>query len=180
MKGEFTRGEVIHDEVDAIMSALVGTFFWCGRFEAMGVEDEDYLIVPDLKTTRNGWHERYVVGISGAIAAGKTTAANTLRERGFVYARYSEVLADMLRERGREANRRSLQEIGEEVHRIPGQRWLSTQLLARIPWTPNWSLSTGSGFRKTTRSSQSDMAQTLSIAISRHRLGKCAGTATCP
>jgi len=133
VRGEFTQGGVTHDEVDAVTSALVGTFFWCSRFEALGVEDEDYLIVPDLRTTQNEWHERYVVGISGAIAAGKTTAATALRDRGFTYARYSEVLADMLRERGQEADRRSLQEIGEEVHNVPGQRWLSAQLLARIP-----------------------------------------------
>ena len=89
--------------------------------------------MPDLKTTRNAWHDRYIVGISGAIAAGKTTAATALRERGFAYARYSEVLADLLRGRGREVDRRALQEIGEEVHSVPGQRWLSEQLLARIP-----------------------------------------------
>jgi dephospho-CoA kinase len=132
VRGDFIQEKVTHDEVDAITSALVGTFFWCGRFEALGSEDEDYLIVPDLRTARNGWHERCVVGISGAIAAGKTTAATTLRERGFAYTRYSEVLADMLREQGRQVDRRALQEIGEEVHRDPGQRWLSAQLLSRL------------------------------------------------
>jgi uncharacterized protein YprB with RNaseH-like and TPR domain/predicted nuclease with RNAse H fold/dephospho-CoA kinase len=133
VKGDFVHGNVTHDEVDAITSALVGTFFWGSRFEALGSEDEDYLIVPDLRTARNAWHERCVVGISGAIAAGKTTAATTLRERGFAYARYSEVLADMLREQGHQVNRRALQEIGEKVHRDPGQRWLSAQLLSRFP-----------------------------------------------
>jgi dephospho-CoA kinase len=133
VRGNFIHGDVTHDEVDAITSGLVGTFFWCGRFEALGSEDEDYLIVPDLRTAQNGWHERRVVGISGPIAAGKTTAATTLRERGFAYARYSEVLADMLCEQGRRVDRRALQEIGEEVHRDPGQRWLSAQVLSRIP-----------------------------------------------
>jgi uncharacterized protein YprB with RNaseH-like and TPR domain/predicted nuclease with RNAse H fold/dephospho-CoA kinase len=133
VRGEFVQGNVTHDEVDAITSGLVGTFFWCSRFEALGSEDEDYLIVPDLRTARNAWHERCVIGISGSIAAGKTTAATTLRERGFAYARYSEVLADMLREQGHQVDRRALQEIGEEVHRKPGQRWLSSQLLSRLP-----------------------------------------------
>ena len=107
VRGDFVQGNVNHDEVDAITSALVGTFFWRGRFEALGSEDEDYLIVPDLRTARNAWHERSVIGISGGTAAGKTTAATMLRERGFAYARYSEVLADMLREQGRPVDRRS-------------------------------------------------------------------------
>ena len=133
VRGDFVNGDVTHDEVDAITSGLVGTFFWCSRFEALGSEDEDYLIVPDLRSARNDWHERRVVGISGPIAAGKTTAATTLRERGFAYARYSEVLGDMLRERGRKVDRRALQEFGEEIHQNPGQRWLSAQLLSRLP-----------------------------------------------
>jgi uncharacterized protein YprB with RNaseH-like and TPR domain/predicted nuclease with RNAse H fold/dephospho-CoA kinase len=133
VRGNFVRGDVTHDEVDAVTSGLVGTFLWCGRFEALGSEDEDYLIVPDLRTTKNAWHERRVVGISGPIAAGKTTAATTLRERGFAYARYSEVLADMLREQARPGDRCALQELGEKIHRDPGQRWLSAQVLARVP-----------------------------------------------
>lgn len=56
-----------------------------------------------------------------------------LEEQGFAYARYSEILADMLREQGRPVDRRTLQEIGEQVHRDPGQRWLSAQLLSRVP-----------------------------------------------
>lgn len=74
-----------------------------------------------------------MIGISGATAAGKTTAATTLRERGFAYARYSEVLATMLREQGGQVDRHALQELGEAVHREPGQRWLSAQLLSRLP-----------------------------------------------
>jgi uncharacterized protein YprB with RNaseH-like and TPR domain/predicted nuclease with RNAse H fold/dephospho-CoA kinase len=133
VRGNFVHGKVTHDEVDAVTSGLVGTFFWCGRFEALGSEDEDYLIVPDLRTAKNTWHERRVVGISGPIAAGKTTAATTLRERGFAYTRYSDVLADMLREEGRPVERRALQELGEQVHLNPGQRWLSKQVLSRVP-----------------------------------------------
>jgi uncharacterized protein YprB with RNaseH-like and TPR domain/predicted nuclease with RNAse H fold/dephospho-CoA kinase len=133
VRGNFVLGDVTHDEVDAITSGLVGTFFWCGRFEALGSEDEDYLIVPDLRAAQNAWHERRVVGISGPIAAGKTTAATTLRERGFAYARYSDVLADMLRKQGRPVDRRALQELGETVHRDPGQRWLSKQVISRVP-----------------------------------------------
>ena len=47
--GEFQSSNVSHDELDAITSALVGIFFWSGRFEALGNDDEGYLIIPDLK-----------------------------------------------------------------------------------------------------------------------------------
>jgi predicted nuclease with RNAse H fold len=46
--GEFALREVSHDELDAITSAVVGLFYLAGRYEALGNEDEDYLIVPSL------------------------------------------------------------------------------------------------------------------------------------
>ena len=68
--GDFISKDVSHDEVDAVTSAVVGLFFWSGRYEALGNEQEDYLIVPDLR--ENGDHgtdrePRRVVGISGPI-----------------------------------------------------------------------------------------------------------------
>jgi uncharacterized protein YprB with RNaseH-like and TPR domain/predicted nuclease with RNAse H fold len=48
LKGEFTKIEVSHDELDAITSALVGYFYLSGHFEALGNEVEDYLIIPSL------------------------------------------------------------------------------------------------------------------------------------
>jgi predicted nuclease with RNAse H fold len=48
IEGEYTRQTVSHDELDAITSALVGLFFWSGRFERLGTIEEDYLIIPDL------------------------------------------------------------------------------------------------------------------------------------
>jgi dephospho-CoA kinase len=75
-----------------------------------------------------------VVGISGAIAAGKTTAARYLEKHyGFAYGRYSEVLAQMLKADGVEVNRQTLQKLGDRVHRKPGQRWLSRQLVNALP-----------------------------------------------
>jgi hypothetical protein len=45
---EFLMTKVSHDKLDAITSAIVGVFFWSGKFEALGNNDEDYLIIPDL------------------------------------------------------------------------------------------------------------------------------------
>ena len=117
----------------ALTSALVGQFWWAGRFEALGDEDEGELIVPDLKVDSRAWLERSVVGLSGPISAGKTTAAQFLGQRGCHYARFSLVLAELLKERGLQVTRESLQQIGQEIHDDPGQRWLCKQLASRLP-----------------------------------------------
>lgn len=127
--GDYLHTQVTHDELDAITSAIVGVYFWAGRFEALGDIDEDYLIVPDLKRTVR---RSRVIGISGPIAAGKTTAARLLERDGFKYGRYSEVLIDLAAQRGRRPDRATLQQLGHIVHRDPGQRWLNNRLLSRM------------------------------------------------
>ena len=44
--GQFEYNKVTHDELDAITSALVGYFYLSDWYEALGNEDEGYLIVP--------------------------------------------------------------------------------------------------------------------------------------
>lgn len=132
IEGEFTHVKISHDELDAITAAVVGQFFWAGRFEALGNEAEEYLIIPDLRITPKLWIDRVVIGVSGAIAAGKTTASRHLEQDGFAYGRYSAVLAELLLEQRRAVDRGSLQEIGERVHVDPGQRWLSKRLASKM------------------------------------------------
>lgn len=128
IKGDYLEQKVTHDELDAITSAIVGLYFWAGRFEALGDEHEDYLIIPDLERTIRSPR---IVGISGPIAAGKTTAARFLQDAGFEYARYSQILADLAAQEGQPPDRHNLQAIGHRVHQDPGQRWLNTSLLSR-------------------------------------------------
>lgn len=125
VRGDFENNGVSHDELDAITSAVVGLFFWSGRFEALGNENEDYLIIPDLSVSPKDWIGRRVVGVSGPIAAGKTTTAQYFKSKDFAYGRYSMVLNEILGERGIPSSRENLQRIGEEINRFPGQRWLS-------------------------------------------------------
>jgi uncharacterized protein YprB with RNaseH-like and TPR domain/predicted nuclease with RNAse H fold len=54
----FTDNNLTHDELDAITSAMVGLFFWTGKFEAIGSFDEDYLIIPDLSASIDHWISR--------------------------------------------------------------------------------------------------------------------------
>ncbi len=137
IKGDFTKQQVSHDELDAITSAVVGLFFWSGKYEALGNEAEEYLIIPDLKVDPTDWKNRKVIGLSGPIAAGKTTAGQMLRSQGFHYARYSQVLENILKERGSESDRYSLQQIGEEINRTLGQRWLGKKLIDTLPKSGN-------------------------------------------
>lgn len=133
ISGSFLTAKVSHDEVDAVTAAVVGLFFWSGKFEALGNEDEDYLIIPDLHVDPSVWRQRRVIALSGPISAGKTSGAQWLQEKGFRYGRYSAVLAGMLKKRGlKEPSRKVLQEFGEKVHRGKGQRWLSRQLIREL------------------------------------------------
>ncbi len=135
--GEFLTDSVSHDEADAITSAVVGVFFWSGKFEALGNPEEEYLIIPDLHVSPAGWRSRKVIGISGPIAAGKTTAATYLEKRKFAYGRFSQVLEAMLRKQKKRITRRALQAFGEQVRHDPGQRWLCRTLVDGLPETEN-------------------------------------------
>jgi hypothetical protein len=125
--------KVTHDELDAITSAVVGAFFWSGKFEALGAGEEEALIIPNLKANTRRWQDRRIIGISGPVATGKTTAAHHLQRLGFFYARYSMVLEGILRARRKHTGREDLQNFGELVHTEYGQRWLGRRLLETLP-----------------------------------------------
>ena len=132
LEGDFTDSDLSHDELDAITAAAVGLFFWSGRFEALGDEVEDYLIIPDLSISPEEWLSRKVIGFSGAISAGKTTAGRYLEGRGYSYGRFSLELERQLRDKGIEPTREALQMYGEEVNKEPGQRWLCNRLATSL------------------------------------------------
>ncbi len=48
ISGEYIVSRVSHDELDAITCALVGLFFLEGKYEALGNEQEGYLIIPKI------------------------------------------------------------------------------------------------------------------------------------
>lgn len=133
ISGEFENQEVSHDELDAITSAAVGLFFMSGNFEALGNDEEEYLIIPNIKREMSSRGNRKVVGLSGPISSGKTTAGKYLESLGFAYGRYSQVLQALLQERETPVTRETLQRIGEEVYEGRGQRWLGCELIKRMP-----------------------------------------------
>ena len=133
IKGDFTKNSVCHDELDAITSAIVGFFFWSGKFEALGNDNEEYLIIPDIKNIQSSWRERRIIGFSGPIAAGKTTASTFLQSEGFHYGRFSMVIADLVQSRGMQLCRQTLQQIGQEINETKAQRWLGKKLVEMLP-----------------------------------------------
>ncbi len=125
-QGDFAADRVTHDELDAITCCMVGSFFLAGRFEALRTEEEDPLVIPDLQAPPLP----VIIGVSGRIAAGKTTFARALEQCGFGYRRYSEVVDEVIVERGLVPNRETRQSIGQEINSEHGQRWLGRRLLA--------------------------------------------------
>lgn len=128
---------VSHDELDAATSALVGQFMLAGYWEALGSAEEDYLIVPTVDRRPPDTRPTIAVGLSGPIAAGKTTAARILERMGFRYCRFSEIIEGELRARGAPITRETLQAFGEEAFNSRfGQRQLQNKLAVRVERAP--------------------------------------------
>lgn len=126
--GDYVNQPVTHDELDAITSALVGTFHMAGLTEALGADNETPLIIPKVGAPVDA----AVIGVSGPIAAGKTTFAKELELLGFSYTRFSLVIDDILRERGADLTRSSRQSLGREINETGRQRWLAERTLGRV------------------------------------------------
>jgi uncharacterized protein YprB with RNaseH-like and TPR domain/predicted nuclease with RNAse H fold/dephospho-CoA kinase len=129
IKGDYETIEVSHDELDAITSAMLGYFFWCGMFEALGTDEENYLIIPQVDEKFKEWENKTVIGLSGGLSSGKTTAGEFYKSNGYEYCRFSMVIAKLVQDEGKELNRGNLQEMGEYVNKEKGQRWLCNTLL---------------------------------------------------
>lgn len=75
-------------------------------------------------------YKKLIVGLSGSIAAGKTTIAKYLAESdGFIHLRSRNVLSEMLLEQGLEINENNLQNIGKSVVEKIGGAGLSELVL---------------------------------------------------
>jgi len=120
--------EASHDELDAITSALVGVFHWVGLSEELDGPMEPPLIIPDLKGKRRAT----IIGISGAIASGKTTAATLLQEQGFEYTRFSIAIDARIEAQGLTPDRETRQRIGAEVNERGEQRALAQETLSFV------------------------------------------------
>lgn len=128
IRGKYAISKVTHDELDAITSALVGTFHLAELSEELGTANEPPLIIPRLEVS----HAPFVIGVSGPIAAGKTTLAEILQAQGYAYTRFSLVIDDILMERRLPLDRHHRQMIGIELNRDGRQRELAESTISRV------------------------------------------------
>lgn len=128
IRGKYTTTRVTHDELDAITSALVGTFHLAELSEELGTDNEPPLIIPRLEVSRRP----VVIGVSGPIAAGKTTLSKILQAQGHAYTRFSLVIDDILKERNLPLDRHHRQLIGIEINREGRQRELAERTISRV------------------------------------------------
>jgi len=139
LRGPFETGPITHDELDAMSSGVVGQMAWVHQVEALGNEQEGYLIIPNVNSDRDSAALR-VVGLSGRTASGKTTAINLLSKRGFKSVSFSETLTEVVGAPRGSLNRAELQRLGTQVRRKRGQRWLEERVAERIGSTGHYAI----------------------------------------
>lgn len=139
IEGNFLIDPVTHDELDAITSAIVGVFFWSGKFERLGTDalGDEALIIPYLQADPTEWRTRVVLAISGAIAAGKTAAAHYFVKCGCTYSGYSEKIRDIASPPAKNVTRQLLQKAQQALAKNKGQRWIVRELLQSLPIQQN-------------------------------------------
>lgn len=128
IRGKYSSSKVTHDELDAITSALVGTFHFAELSEELGTPNEPPLIIPRLEANPTP----SVIGVSGPIAAGKTTLAEILESQNYAYTRFSLVIDDILKERNLSLDRYHRQLVGTEINREGRQRELAERTISRV------------------------------------------------
>lgn len=128
--GDYQSTKVVHDELDAITAAIVGKFFVAGYYEPIGIPEENYMIIPCSRKHEHAFE--IAIGLTGHIASGKTTAARYLAQNGFRYCRYSQIIAEDLREKKINVNRQTLQAAGGNLFDSSGQYALNKKVDAHL------------------------------------------------
>lgn len=88
-------GSNSHDEIDAITAAIVGRFFECGNYEAMGIVSEAQLIVP--KHCMLDFETPPIICLSGKTGVGKSVVARYLAVvYGFRWIKTRDLIHELL------------------------------------------------------------------------------------
>ena len=131
-------GNLTHDELDAVTSALVGYYSKADEYLALGDPDENELIVPRNPRFREG-KESVVIALAGLPGSGKTSVGEYLAFRyGFRYTRYSQLLRQMLYQENPAPSRNDLREFGWRVHQTMGPVELTNRLIETMTFDENW------------------------------------------
>ena len=85
---------LIHDELDAITSAVVGRFWEMGKFEAMGISAEAQLIVPIVEPIT--FKTPPIIYMCGRTGAGKSTVSRYLSMfYGFKWIKTADIVQEL-------------------------------------------------------------------------------------
>ena len=79
-----------------------------------------------------------LIGLTGPIGAGTDSAAEILKEKGFKWFSYSDVLREEARKRGIEINRKNLQDLGDELRLKEGIGVISKRIIANVVQGENY------------------------------------------
>lgn len=126
----FEETKVCHDELDAVTAALVGQFFISGYYEALGIPEENDMIIPQ-RTYREQPYSA-IIGVCDSISAGKTEVASYIGQKGFSYIRYSQILAQRVAAKNEVTNRAMLQKEGWGIFNGDEQYTLNKHLEEQI------------------------------------------------
>lgn len=127
---DLPKRKLSHDELDAITAAIVGMLFLDSRYELLGTEQEEPMVVPRIQPRED--LPRAIIVVTGPIAAGKTTLGALLARQGWAYARYSAVISDEVERRGLRTSREVLQRVGEDLKAVRGQRWIGRRVVEAV------------------------------------------------
>lgn len=86
--GNYLSSKVSHDELDAITSAIVGLFFWSGKYEAIGIEEENHLIIPELKGLNRRFQNIKAIGIHGDVGVDMDVFRESLKNQNAMFFRF--------------------------------------------------------------------------------------------
>ena len=130
IQGPFRTEKVCHDELDAITASLVGQFFISGYYEPLGCPEENDMIIPQREYRLPAY--KMVIGLAGPVAAGKTTVGEYIRQHGFQYIRYSQVIGSSDASGDGLPGRNELRDAGAALYQGKGQYGLNEKLAGHI------------------------------------------------
>ncbi len=79
-----------------------------------------------------------LIGLTGPIGAGTDSVADVLKEKGFKWFSYSDVLREETRKRGIEINRKNLQDLGDELRLKEGRGVISKKIISNFAEGENY------------------------------------------
>lgn len=94
LRGPFETEKVCHDELDAITAALVAQFYISGYYEALGIPEENNMIIPQKTVNNSG--RRCVIGVAGSNSLMRSKIAKYIESFGFAYIRLDSQCCDTI------------------------------------------------------------------------------------